>query len=140
MQFTSPFESAGLEPENPTPSNKPDVPTKAISDYYNTKDTYYLNVGTHGFFLFGSDPLGLNTKLTKLRLAKIPDFAKAGSATTKIRIRVQDKSGSYQISFTLQFGMTAAQKSPYNIAPLKSGSKSEIDVAALTADPIMRVL
>ena len=117
-----------------------DVPTKAISDYYNAKDTYYLNVGTHGFFLFGSDPLGLNAKLLKLRLGKIPNFADANSATTKIRIRVQDKSGSYQISFTLQFGMTSAQKSPYNIAPLKSGSKSEIDVAALIANPIMRVL
>jgi hypothetical protein len=117
-----------------------DVPTKTISDYYNKKDTYYLNVGTHGFFLFGSDPLGLNTKLAKLKLTSIPNFAAVGAATTKIRIRVQDKSGSYQISFTLQFGMTTAQKSPYNIAPLKAGSKSAIDVAALTSDPIMRVL
>jgi hypothetical protein len=117
-----------------------DVPTKAISDYYNTKDTYYLNVGTHGFFQFGSDPLGLSGKLTKLGLKPIPNFAAANSATTKIRIRVQDKSGSYQIAFTLQFGMTSAQKSPYNIAPLKSGSKSTIDVVALTGDPIMRVL
>jgi len=116
------------------------VPTKTISDYYNAKDTYYLNVGTHGFFLFGSDPLGLNNKLTKLKLPKIPNFATPNSATTKIRIRVQDKSGSYQIAFTLQFGMTAAQKSPYNIAPLKSGSKSEIDVKALIANPIMRAL
>jgi hypothetical protein len=117
-----------------------DVPTKAISDYYNAKETFYLNVGTHGFFMFGSDPLGISAKLTKLRLPKLPNFAASGSATTKIRIRVQDKSGSYQIAFTLQFGMTSSQKSPYNIAPLKSGSKSEIDVAALTADPIMRVL
>jgi hypothetical protein len=36
--------------------------------------------------------------------------------------------------------MTTAQKSPYNIAPLKSGSKSEIDTKSLIADPIMRVL
>lgn len=112
------------------------VPAKAISDYYNRKDTYYINVGTHGFFLFGSDPLQLNTKLNKLSMRRIPNF----DATTKIRIRVQDKSGSYQISFTLQFGMTASQKSPYNIAPLKQGSKSDIDVKALLADPIMRVL
>lgn len=116
------------------------VPTKAISDYYKAKKTYYLNVGTHGLFLFGSDPLGLNTKLTKLNMEKIPDFAAPNSATTKIRMRVQDKSGSYQISFTLQFGMTTAQKSPYNIAPLKPGSKSDINVAELRANPIMRVL
>ena len=116
------------------------VPTKTISDYYNTKDTYYLNVGTHGFFLFGSDPLGLNTKLRKLGLKPIPNFAAANSATTKIRIRVQDKSGSYQISFTLQFGMTTTQKSPYNIAPLMPGSKSSINVDALIASPIMKVL
>jgi len=117
-----------------------DVPTKIISDYYNKKDTYYLNVGSHGFFLFNTDPLGINAKLAKLGLEKIPNFSSPSAATTKIRIRVQDKSGSYQISFTLQFGMTTAQKSPYNIAPLKSGSKSEIDVKRLIADPIMRVL
>ena len=73
-------------------------------------------------------------------MKKIPDFAAPNSATTKIRMRVQDKSGSYQISFTLQFGMTTAQKSPYNIAPLKPGSKSDINVAELRANPIMRVL
>jgi hypothetical protein len=116
------------------------VPTKIISDYYNKKDTYYLNVGSHGFFLFNTDPLGINAKLTKEGLAKVPNFSSPNAATTKIRIRVQDKSGSYQISFTLQFGMTTAQKSPYNIAPLKSGSKSEIDTKSLIADPIMRVL
>jgi hypothetical protein len=116
------------------------VPTRVISDYYNRKKTYYLNVGTHGLFLFNTDPLGLNDKLAELNLSKIPNFSDSSSATTKIRIRVQDKSGSYQISFTLQFGMTSSQKSPYNIAPLKAGSNSEIDVKALKADPIMRVL
>jgi len=117
-----------------------DIPTKIISDYYNTKKTYYLNVGTHGFFLLGSDPLHLNKKLAALKLDPIPDFSEPNSATTKIRIRVQDKSGSYQIAFTLQFAMSAGQKSPYNIAPLKSGSKSAIDVDALMANPIMRIL
>ena len=116
------------------------IPTKAISDYYNAKNTYYLNVGTHGFFMFGSDPLGLNDKLTKIGSEKLPNFAAPNSATTKIRIRVQDKSGSYQIVMTLQFGMTNAQKSPYNIAPLRTGSKSAIDVRALLSNPIMRVL
>jgi len=122
-----------------------DVPTKVISDYYNKKNTYYLNVGNRGFFLFGqTDPLGLNLKLAKERLPAIPNFASPNSATTKIRIRVQDKSrqGSpgYQITFSLEFGMTTKQKSPYNIAPIKAGSKSTIDVNALKADSIMRVL
>lgn len=118
-----------------------DVPTKVISDYYNKKKTYYLNVGTHGLFLLGSDPLGINKKLASKKLPPIPNFAKPGSATTKIRIRVQDKGGgSYQITFTLQFGMTASQKSPYNIAPLMAGSSSSINIPALRADGVIQVL
>ena len=41
--------------------NCPDIyfqlPPTTIEKYYNLKDTYYLNVGTHGFFLLGAkDP------------------------------------------------------------------------------------
>lgn len=116
------------------------VPNKLISGYYNTKKTYYLNVGTHGLFLFNSkDPLELNARLKKAKLPPVPDFSTPRSAETKIRVRCQYKgAGSYQFSFTLQFGKV--MKSPYNIAPIKLGSSSMIDVAKLKKDAILGVL
>jgi hypothetical protein len=112
-----------------------DVGGKAVSDYYNSKKCHYINVGTHGFYLLnGSDPLGLNSKMTKSGHPKIPDFS--NSASCKIRVRCQYKGGGdYQFVMTLQFyGVT---KSPYNLAPLKAGSKSDIDVPKLEKDPIL---
>lgn len=116
------------------------VQNKIISGYYNTKKTYYLNVGTHGLFLFGSsDPLDLNGRLKKAKLAAVPDFSTPRSAETKIRVRCQYKgAGSYQFSFTLQFGKV--MKSPYNIAPIKQGSSSLIDIQRLKKDAILGVL
>lgn len=112
-----------------------DVGGKAVSDYYNSKKCHYINVGTHGFFLLnGSDPLKLNSNLIKLGHARIPDFS--SSASCKIRVRCQYKGGGdYQFVMTLQFYGVA--KSPYNLAPLKAGSKSEIDVKKLEKDPIL---
>lgn len=108
-----------------------DVGGKAVSDYYNSKKCHYINVGTHGFFLLNSsDPLGLNKKLKH----QIPDFS--DSASCKIRVRCQYKGGGdYQFVMTLQF--YGVKKSPYNIAPLKTGSKSDIDVVKLSKDPII---
>jgi hypothetical protein len=114
------------------------VPNAKISGYYNKKDTYYLNVGTHGFFLFGRlDPLEVNKRLTKAKLEMVPDFSHPRSATTKIRVRCQYKSPGYQFSFTLQFGNV--MKSPYNLAPLRSGSNSAIDLAKLKRDAILGI-
>lgn len=114
-----------------------DVGSKAVCDYYITKKCSYICVGTHGFFtLNGKDVLGLNKKLQALGYPPIPDFAK--SSDTKIRMRCHLKSKSkaqYQWSLTLQFGNV--KKSPYNIAPIKKGSKSDIDVAKLKNDPIL---
>lgn len=111
-----------------------DVGGQAVSDYYNSKKCYYINVGTHGFYLLNtSDPLKLNSKLT----TKIPNFST--SAKCKIRVRCQLKSsssGDYQFAMTLQF--SAVQKSPYNLAPLAAGTKSTINVAALAKDPILK--
>lgn len=114
-----------------------DVPNKVISDYYNSKKCYYLNVGTHGFFLLNSqDPLGLQQSLQKKNLPPIPDFSSKSSATTRVRIRVQDKSGGYQFTFTFQF--SGVLKSPYNIAPLKRGAPATIDSAELRSNPILQ--
>lgn len=112
-----------------------DVGGKAVSDYYNKKKCYYINIGTHGFFLLNdSDPLGLNSKLTNSGYSKIPNFS--NSASCKIRVRCQYKGGGdYQFVMTLQF--YSVDKSPYNIAPLKAGSKSDIDVKKLEKNPIL---
>jgi len=116
------------------------VPNKTISGYYNTKKTYYLNVGTHGLFLFGTkDPLDLNDRLKKAKQKPVPDFSTPASAVTQIRVRCQYKGGgSYQFSFTLQFGKVI--KSPYNIAPIRLGSSSLIDTTRLKKDAVLGVL
>lgn len=116
------------------------VPNKIVSGYYNKKKTFYMNVGTHGLFLFNStDPFDLNGKLRKAKLKPVPDFSTPSSAETKIRVRTHYKgSGSYQFSFTLQFGRVI--KSPYNIAPIRQGSSALIDTQKLKRDAILGIL
>lgn len=115
-----------------------DVPNSVISKYYAKKDTPYLNVGNKGFFIFGTkDPLSLKTLARKNGLPAIPVFSNPSSATTKIRVRVQDKSGGYQFSFTLQF--SGVSDSPYNLGPLLKGSKSAVDEEELKSNPILRL-
>ena len=111
------------------------ISAKAICDYYIAKKCSYINVGTRGFFtLAGKDLLGLQSKLKVNKEASIPDFATNASAV--IRVRCQNKGGGdYQFVMTLQFGKVS--KSPYNIAPLKTGSSAAIDEAVLKADPIL---
>jgi hypothetical protein len=87
------------------------IPTSHIEEYYNEKNTYYVNVGTHGFYMMGSNnPLGLKS---------VPTFA--SSANAKWRARVQYKgNGGYQFTFEMSFKMI--KKSPFNIAPISKGS------------------
>ena len=115
------------------------VPNRLISGYYNKKDTYYMNVGTHGLYLLNmEDPLKLNVNLRKMRLQPIPDFSNPSIAETKIRVRTHYKgAGSYQFSFTLQF--SRVMKSPYNLAPLRHGRTAAIDVTRLKKDAIINV-
>jgi hypothetical protein len=114
-----------------------DVGSKAVCDYYLSKKCSYINVGTHGFFtLNGKDELGLNAELRKLGEPLIPDFST--NSDTKIRVRCQLKSSSksdYQFVLTLQF--SGVKKSPYNLAPLRSGSKSDIDINNLKKSPLL---
>jgi len=89
------------------PDIKREVDASVVEKYYDKKDTYYVNVGTHGFYLFGPK--------NPLKLDKVPRFSQ--SAKVIYRGRVQYKgSGNYQFTFELQFSMKA--KSPYNIAPV----------------------
>jgi hypothetical protein len=112
------------------PDIKQDIPAAEIEAYYNQKKTYYVNIGTHGLFLFGTkDPLGLNKNTTKSKSPKVETFGQ--SARAWYRARVQYKgSGNYQFTFELQFKVQ--KKSEYNIAPITKGSVTILkDAAAL---------
>jgi hypothetical protein len=95
---------------------KGDIPASAIERYYNRKDTYYVNIGTHGFYLFGSS--------NPLKFTGVPVFS--SSATAGWRARVQYKgSGNYQFTFEMNFRMRS--KSPFNIAPITKTSVNIIE-------------
>lgn len=82
-----------------------------IENYYVAKNTYYVNVGTHGFYLMGPK--------NPLKFDSVPRFS--SSAEAKWRARVQYKgSGNYQFTFEMSFKMKS--KSKYNIAPINKGS------------------
>jgi hypothetical protein len=105
------------------PELKGEIPAIKIEQYYNRKDTYYVNIGTHGFYLFGSNnPLGL---------VDVPRFS--ASASAGWRARVQSKGGgAYQFTFEMSFRVR--QKSPYNIGALKKSGgvviqKSDTDLS-----------
>jgi hypothetical protein len=104
------------------PEIKGRIPTEKIEQYYNKKKTYYVNVGTHGFYLMGpSNPLDVKG---------VPTFGE--SANANYRARVQYKGGgTYQFTFEMSF--TMSKKSPYNLAPIASNTDvtvpSEVDVS-----------
>lgn len=87
-----------------------EIPGRFLEGYYNKKNTFYVNVGTHGFYQLGNkNPLGLY---------KVPLFS--NSAKTMYRCRVQPKGGgNYQFIFEMNFYIPASYRSQYNIAPLK---------------------
>lgn len=95
-----------------------------IEKYYNKKDTWYVNIGTHGFFLLGAK--------NPLSLKNIPRFSDAARA--KYRARVQYKGGgNYQFTFEMSFSMRS--KSPYNIAPITGNGNVVIQKKALSLSP-----
>ena len=93
-----------------------------ISDYYKMKKTYYVNVGTNGFFRFGNeDPAKINENCKKRKIAEVPKFS--DSAKIKWRARVQAKGGgNWQYTFELSFSIAKASNSPYNIGPINGSS------------------
>jgi len=95
------------------------IPASKIEDYYNKKKTYYVNVGTHGFYLLGNN--------NPLKLKGVPRFGT--SAKAGYRARVQAKGGgNYQFTFEMSFSIAAVNKSPMNIAPIKKGSVRILDL------------
>jgi hypothetical protein len=90
---------------------KGEIPASKIEEYYNKKDTYYVNVGTHGFYLMGkTNPFGLKN---------VPTFGNSAKAIYRARVQYKG-SDNYQFTFEMQFSMK--QKSPFNIAPVDGKS------------------
>lgn len=102
-----------------------EISATKIEQYYNRKDTYYVNVGTHGFYMLGrSNPL---------MLKGVPMFGNSAKATYRARVQYKGND-NYQFTFEMQFSMKA--KSPYNIAPVNGKSvdiiKKEINLSCFT--------
>lgn len=92
---------------------KGSIPATKIEEYYNKKKTYYVNVGTHGFYLMG--------RKNPLKLKGVPLFSSAAAATYRARVQYKG-GGNYQFTFEMQFSIPAASKSPFNIAPVDGKS------------------
>lgn len=86
-----------------------EIPAAKIEQYYNKKDTYYVNVGTHGFYLMGAK--------NPLKLKEVPRFSTSAKATYRARVQYKG-SDNYQFTFEMQFSIPASKKSPFNIAPV----------------------
>jgi len=84
-----------------------EISATKIEQYYNKKDTYYVNVGTHGFYLMGN--------INPLKLKGVPTFGTSAKATYRARVQYKG-GGNYQFTFEMQFSMKT--RSPYNIAPV----------------------
>lgn len=93
------------------PDIRGEINPALIENYYNKKKTYYVNVGTHGFYLFGAK--------NPLKLKGVPRFADSAKAIYRARVQYKG-SGNYQFTFELQFSMKS--KSPFNIAPVDGKS------------------
>lgn len=111
-----------------------DVTPASVINYYNAKKCFYMNVGTHGFYLLGTkDPLGLNSALKKMGKPSIPQF----EFPIYIRCRCQPKSPGYNFNMTLN--MQSGPKSPYNLAPIVL-STGAIDGRAFNKNPTQDLL
>lgn len=103
---------------------KGEIAASKIEDYYNKKKTYYVNVGTHGFYLLGNK--------NPLKLKDVPRFGTAAKATYRARVQYKG-SDNYQFTFEMQFSIPSGKKSKYNIAPVDGKSvniiKKDMDLS-----------
>ena len=90
-----------------------EISATKIEQYYNRKDTYYVNVGTHGFYLMG--------RKNPLQLKDVPMFGSSAKATYRARVQYKG-AGNYQFTFEMQFSIPTNKKSPFNIAPVDGKS------------------
>ena len=89
------------------PEIKGEISAEEIEKYYNRKNTYYVNVGTHGFYLMG--------RKNPFDLSGVPRFGSAAKAIYRARVQYKGND-NYQFTFEMQFSMS--ERSPYNIAPV----------------------
>lgn len=126
------------------PDIRIEMPANAMTKYYNLKDTYYINVGTHGFYLLGSkDPLELNKRMKAINQKSIPRFEDVCKITARVRCQSKgvtkaeaaEKSKGvigaqgYQFTFTIEFSLPK-NSSSYNIAPISGSSVSILESKA----------
>lgn len=126
------------------PDIKMELPSNAMTKYYNLKNTYYINVGTHGFYLLGNaDPLGLNERMKSAGKPLIPKFEDVTRITARVRCQSKgvtkadaaEKSKrmigaqGYQFTFTIEFALPR-NTTPYNIAPISGTTVTIIESKA----------
>lgn len=126
------------------PDIREPLSSDAMTRYYNLKNTYYINVGTHGFYLLGDkDPLKLNERMKKAGMDPIPKFEDVCKITARVRCQskgitkadAEEKSKGriggqgYQFTFTIEFALPK-NTSPYNIAPINGTSVNIIESQA----------
>lgn len=113
-----------------------DISAVEIERYYNLKNTYYIQVGTHGFFLLGPrDPLKINQANREAGLKPVPQFSNSCLSTARIRcqskgvtkaeqrfVETGDIFGPNGYQFTFELQVKGLKKSPFNIAPLAARS------------------
>ena len=103
---------------------KGEIPATKIEEYYNKMKTYYVNVGTHGFYLLGPK--------NPLKLSGVPRFGSAAKASYRARVQYKG-GGAYQFTFEMSFSISTDKKSQYNIAPISKNSVT-IDTNKLELD------
>jgi hypothetical protein len=85
---------------NPFPqttiASGPDIVSKIIF-YYNSKGIYYIQIKNEGFYILGSDKMGLNSKLP----IDIPRFAPS-SASLVVRGKSSNSNGTFRPTLTLK--------------------------------------
>jgi hypothetical protein len=74
----------------------PDIVSKIIF-YYNSKGIYYIQIKNEGFYILGSDKMGLNSKLP----IDIPRFAPS-SASLVVRGKTSNSNGTFRPTLTLK--------------------------------------
>tara|TARA_Y100000389_G_scaffold204965_1_gene261340 strand:- start:3151 stop:3981 length:831 start_codon:yes stop_codon:yes gene_type:complete len=107
------------------------LPDTSIEKYYNLKDTYYINVGTHGFYLLGPKDPGK----MQCTAPKVPLWSRSHKCVLRVRIqpkgvskalllekRNKKPTGSQGYQITMSMTFKAVKKSPYNIGPVVKGS------------------
>jgi len=101
---------------------KGEIDATSITNYYGLKSTPYFNIGTHGFYIGSSNPLGIKG---------VPNFADASKCIYRARVQPKGRR-NYQFTLAMRFSIPSA-KSKYNIAPCKKNNV-KIDMKNLNLD------